>query len=476
MTKWRPATFLLGVLLIACSPAAKEVVAGFRPLKAPPGQAAPTLHAAPALPVTPTIAPSPEPVATMPAPTREWPQPGMYGVPSPAATPIPSPVPAIVFNPDDVNVVLIGADLSTTDGFRTDVIIIASIRPGTGDVVLVSVPRDLYVYLPGYTMQRINTAWIYGEKYGYPGGGFGMLRDTILYNLGIPIQNYVRVDMSGFRREINNLGGIDVLVACPYTDWRLRSPSAPVEDEESWVLFTAPSGKIHMNGDYALWYARSRARSSDFDRARRQHEVLRAIFRQALRLEMIPRMPELYGDLTEILAMDLSLGELVSLAPMATQLEPSRIRSRFIGRDQVIAWRIPSSGAQVLVPRPAEIESLLTEAYAAPVLDPLVPAPPEITIQIVNQSRHPDWDLLAAERLNYAGFLTAIADDEPQSGSVSQVIELDQSADAAGQRVLQAVGLSGQQLITAPDSLSPFQFRLVIGSNYRPCFNPTEGQ
>jgi hypothetical protein len=59
---------------------------------------------------------------------------------------------------------------------------------------------------------------------------------------------------------------------------------------------------------------------------------------------------------------------------------------------------------------------------------------------------------------------------------VSQVVELDQSADVASQQVLQAVGLTGQQLITAPDSLSPFQFRLVIGTNYQPCFNPTQGQ
>lgn len=476
MTARGLASCLLGVLLIGCTSYPKEATAGFRPAKGPPAPvAAATAVAEPPEPVTPPpalVLPTPSPIAAV----REWPLPGTYGSPGETATPLPPAAVPLSLPPDTINVLLIGADLGTSDSFRTDVLVIASLRPSTAEVSLISIPRDLYVYLPGYTMQRVNTAWIYGEKYHYPGGGFGMLRDTILYNLGISVDHYVRVDMAGFRREINELGGIDVLVACPYTDWRLRSPSADPQVEDNWVLFTVTSGRVHMNGDYALWYARSRARSSDFDRARRQHEVLRAIYRKSLSLDLIPKLPELYDGLTQTLATDLSLGDMLSLAPMATRLDPAHIQSRFIGRDQVDAWRVPTSGAAVLLPKPDEVQRLLVDAFTTHSSDPLLPAPPEISVQIVNRSRHADWDLLASERLNYAGFQTVLADDDPQPGSITQIIELDAAAEDSSQRLLASLGLDQGQLTTQPDTLSPFQFRLEIGDNYRPCFNPTQGQ
>jgi LCP family protein required for cell wall assembly len=468
----RPAIFLLGILLSGCASLPKEAVAGFRPVKGTPAQAA-TTEALPPAQTTPGI--------LLPAPTDtplvgDWPGPGTYGSPGEPATPVPPPAVPLVLPPDTVNIILIGADIGTIDSSRTDVLIIASVRPSTADVRLITIPRDLYVYLPGYTMQRVNTAWIYGEKYHYPGGGFGMLRDTILYNLGIAVDHYIRVDMAGFRREINELGGIDVFVSCSYTDWRLRSPSADPQDEENWVLFTVPTGQVHMNGDYALWYARSRARSSDFDRARRQHEVLRAMYRKVLRLDLIPKLPQLYDGLTQAVATDLTLGDMLSLAPVATHMDPAHVQSRFIGRDQVVSWRVPSSGAAVLIPKPDEIQHLLTEAFTAPTIDPLFPAAPDISVQVLNISRHRDWDLLAAERLNYAGFQTTIADDDPHPGSITQLIELDASAGDSSQRMLAALGLDQSQLIAQSDTLSPFQFKLLVGDNYRPCFNPTEDQ
>lgn len=472
MTARGLASGLLGLVLVGCAYSPKEAVAGFRPAKGP-GGAPPTAAAIPTGAVTPVLL---LPLPSQTAEIRNWPPPSTYGSPGEAATPVPPAAFPLSLPPDSVNILLIGSDLGTIDSSRTDVLIIASVRPKTSDVSLITVPRDLYVYLPGYTMQRVNTAWIYGEKYHYPGGGFGMLRDTIQYNLGITIDHYVRVDMAGFRREINDLGGVDVLVSCSYTDWRLRSPSADPQVEENWVLFTVPSGRVHMNGDYALWYARSRARSSDFDRARRQHEVLRAIYRQVLRLDLVAKIPQLYDDLNQTLTTDLALGDLLSLAPMATQLDPAHIQSRFIGRDQVISWRVPTSGAAVLLPKPDEIQLLLLDTFTTPTLDPLLPTPPDISIQIVNHSRHPDWDLLAAERLNYAGFQTEVADDDPQSGALTQIIEFDTAAGSSSARLLTTLGLDPVQLITQPDSLSPFQFRLVVGDNYRPCFNPTEGQ
>jgi hypothetical protein len=85
-------------------------------------------------------------------------------------------------------------------------------------------------------MFRVNQAWLFGETLGSPGGGPGMLRDTLLYNLGIPIDHYAVVEMSGFSGLIDAVEGVDVTVACSYTDWRLRRPNLDQNIEANWAL------------------------------------------------------------------------------------------------------------------------------------------------------------------------------------------------------------------------------------------------
>ena len=165
-------------------------------------------------------------------------------------------------------------------------------------------PRDLWVSIPGWENQRINTAYQHGISVDYPGGGAGLLKETILYNLGIRIDHTAMVEFDGFRQIVDTLGGVDVPVSCAYTDWRYRSQLRP-GNENNWHLYTTGPGLIHMDGDLALWYARSRQKSSDFDRGRRQQEVLRALFIQALQTGTLTRIPELYNDLNSTVETDL---------------------------------------------------------------------------------------------------------------------------------------------------------------------------
>ena len=183
---------------------------------------------------------------------------------------------------ETVNFLLIGSDGRPGSSFRTDTMVIAILRPNEGQVSLISIPRDLWVYIPEWENQRINTAYQHGISVGYPGGGPGLLKDTILYNLGIRIDHTARVEFDGFRQIVDTLGGVDVPVSCAYTDWKLIDPSYDPQNENNWFLYTTGPGLVHMDGDLALWYARSRQKSSDFDRGRRQQEVLRALFVQAL--------------------------------------------------------------------------------------------------------------------------------------------------------------------------------------------------
>ena len=116
---------------------------------------------------------------------------------------------------DTVNFLLIGSDQRHGASFRTDTMVVVILRPNEGQVSLISIPRDLWVSIPGEGNQRINTAYEQGELDGYPGGGSELLKATIQYNLGIRIDHTAFVDFDGFRQIVDTLGGVDVPVSCP---------------------------------------------------------------------------------------------------------------------------------------------------------------------------------------------------------------------------------------------------------------------
>jgi LCP family protein required for cell wall assembly len=372
---------------------------------------------------------------------------------------------------DVVTFLLLGSDKRPGQTyFRTDTIVIVVVRPGTGQVALISVPRDLYVYIPTVGMDRINTAYEYGEmpKYGYPGGGFALLKDTILYNLGISIDHLAIVDFDGFRRIVDTLGGVDVPVFCSYTDWHLIDPSYDPENENNWALYTVGPGVVHMDGDLALWYARSRKRSSDFDRGRRSQEVLRALFTRAIQTNSISKIPELYNDFSSAIITDLTLPSLLELAPLALHLNNADIRSYYIGRDYVTGWMTPG-GASVLLPNGPAIQSLIQQALSPA---PLAPVADALTVEVRNGTSNPGWDSLAAERLNYVGYNTRLAPADRQDYSNSLLYDLSAIPNLTrGTSLLNILGLPPDAFVSAPMQVD-LNYVLLVGADYQPCFNP----
>ena len=133
------------------------------------------------------------------------------------------------------------------------------------------------------------------------------------------------------------------------SDWRLKDPSLDDQNADNWEMYTVEPGVQHMDGDLALWYARSRKHSSDFDRSHRQHQVLRAMLTKALQLNILTKLPELYANYGKIVKTDLGLGDILQFVPMAARVSQTQIKSRFIGRPQVFSWTAPD-GAMVLLP------------------------------------------------------------------------------------------------------------------------------
>ena len=404
--------------------------------------------------------------------------------PLPTATPFPTatppatiePTPQVVTDaqpvidaPDSVTFLLLGSDTRGGASFRTDTIVIAAVRPHDGQVSLISIPRDLWVNIPTVGMQRINTAYQSGELGGYSGGGPGLLKDTILYNFGLQIDHTAMVDFNGFRQIITTIGGIDVPISCPYTDWRLIDPSYDPENENNWDLFTAGPGLIHMDGDYALWYARSRKRSNDFDRGRRQQEVLRAIYAQALNTNLLPQIPQLYNDLSSTLTTDLGLPDILTLSPLALHLTNADIRSYYISGDLASDWITPA-GAYVLIPNTELIQAMIKEAVAA---SPRQEERQAIKIEIQNGSSNDGWDTLAAQRLNYAGYDTSFQPADNRLHAQTLLYDLTPEQDRSRTASLLAVlGLPDSALVSVPRENPATPYALIVGNDYKPCFDP----
>ena len=381
----------------------------------------------------------------------------------------PAPVPVLTDN-QMVTFALLGADKRPGETyFRTDTIVLAAIRPATGQVTLISVPRDLYVYVPSVGMDRINAAYEYGIMYNYPGGGAALFKDTILYNLGMRIDHIAIVDFNVFTRIVDTLGGLDVPVYCPYTDWHLINPSYDQEDENNWALFTVGPGVVHMDGNLALWYARSRKKSSDFDRGRRSQEVLRALYAQALRTDAISKIPQLYNEFNSSVITDLNLDGILKLAPLALHLNNADIRSYYVGREDVTGWMTPG-GASVLLPNGPAIQALLQQALSPNSREPDRDA---LTVEIRNGTGNEGWDALAAQRLNYAGYNTRLSPaDRPDYGN-SFLYDLGATPQANRDASMLAIlGLPNTALISAPTD-TDVNYVLIVGQDYKPCFDPT---
>ena len=370
---------------------------------------------------------------------------------------------------ETVNFLLIGSDKRSGRSFRTDTMVIAILRPNDGQVSLISIPRDLWVSIPGWENERINTAYQHGELNNYPGGGAGLLKDTIQYNLGIRIDHTAMVDFDGFRNIVDTLGGVDVPVSCPYTDWHLLDPTFNPEIEENWSLYTVESGVIHMDGDLALWYARSRQKSSDFDRGRRQQEVLRALFSQALETGTLTRIPELYNNLKDAVTTDLGLGDMLQLSLYAPRMTSADIRSYYIRPPYVSTW-VTEQGAYVLLPNQELLPELLTEALSA---STTTVQRQTVAIDVMNGTSNPGYETLASTRLNYAGYETRIIPSDRQDYAYSVLIDKSAEQDyEIGSNILGVMGMLPGSLIPGQDPSSSAQYLLILGYDYQPCFRP----
>ncbi len=246
--------------------------------------------------------------------------------------------------PEQMNLLLLGLDCREQENgvCRTDTIILTSINTVQKQVAMLSIPRDLWVPIPGYGENRINTAYFYGEL-NQTGYGAVLAKRTIQLNFGMPIDYYAVVNFEGFRQVVDALDGIDIEVAHPIHD--TQYPNGNYGTKTIYI----PAGLQRMDGETALQYVRTRHESDDFVRAGRQQQVLMAMRERALSVDAISKIPRLVSVLSNNFETDLPLDKMVQLAQIGAEIEPISITHKVVDHTMAGPF-VTARGENVLLP------------------------------------------------------------------------------------------------------------------------------
>lgn len=252
---------------------------------------------------------------------------------------------------------------------RTDTIIVLTLNPQTGTAGMLSIPRDLKIFLPVTNREwKITSVYPNGESLGYPGGGAALLQETVSGLIGYPIDYYVRVNFDGFQQIIDLIGGIDIDVPRDILD-----KEYPTEDYGTEELFI-PKGRHHMDGALALKYARTRHADNDYMRAGRQQQVIVAIKDKVLQdgqLEsLLPRLPRLAVAMANSVQTDMPMDKAIALARAVDKVDLQNITRVVIDQKMgTVDPEYPGLG-YVLIPDLNKVRAAADAIFADAVVGP----------------------------------------------------------------------------------------------------------
>jgi len=261
-----------------------------------------------------------------------------------------------------VTILILGLDYSdwrSGDTPHSDTMIMLSIDPVSKTASMLSLPRDLWVNIPGFDYGRINEAYFNGEAFNLPGGGAELARQTVEQFIGVPIQYFAVIDFYAFIQFIDEIGGVQI-----QPDQRVKIEKFGGGQQQ--VL--EPGVSYTLDGELALAYARERyTQDGDVDRSRRQQEVILSIRNRILKYQNIPELiakaPALYQDLASGIYTNMDLQDAIQLGLLALQLDADNIKRGIINFDMVIPTRSPDNEA-ILKPIPDKIRILRDELFA----------------------------------------------------------------------------------------------------------------
>ena len=274
--------------------------------------------------------------------------------------PDPNPMPEP--ERDRLDILILGirgeneAAIKEEGGLLTDTIIVASIDKVTKKTAVISIPRDLYIEMAAQTPNdkniklkgKINEVYERGLENG---GGLILAKQVVSRITGVFIDNAIVFDFNAFKEIVNNLGGIDI---------RLNKP---FEEKNQWGYeFSLPAGDNHLDGEQALYYVRSRYSTSDFDRARRQQEVISIIKNRAFNLGFLSnpiKVTSLLSDLKGNIRTDFQIWDIKDLAALANSFGNKATAKNYVITTENLVYETKTEkGEYILLPKEGNFEGL----------------------------------------------------------------------------------------------------------------------
>ena len=381
-----------------------------------------------------------------------------------------------------INILFIGLDerdLEENQGPpRTDSMIVFTIDPVSKTAGMLSIPRDMWVNIPGFGYSRINTAYPSGEGAQLPGGGPELAKKTVSQFLGVPIHYYVQVDFNVFTKLVDELISIGGCIYVVPTEKMRLDPVGPGLDK--YIL--TPGGERKLcQGWKVLAYARDRHTSGgDADRARRQQEVVLALKEIIFLPENFPlfisRAPVMYNELSYGIKTDMAFDDALKLAVLGKDISVESIRTGVIDPQQGMAvfdnTTLNGEAASILKPVMDKIRVLRDEIFTSTgPTSPLAQGDPgalmqqeEARVRIMDGTFTPGLDQRAGSVFQSYGMnVTEVA---PSPEAYSQTIVVVYGPKLYTLKWLQSTfGLSNRQIRFSPDPNQTVDIEIRLGSD-----------
>lgn len=330
-----------------------------------------------------------------------------------------------------VTVLLIGLDArdwETNQGApRSDTMILLTLDPLNKTAGILSIPRDMWVPIPGFSHGKINTAYALGEANKLPGGGPALAIKTVETFLGVPVNYYAQIDFDAFVKFIDEIGGVKV-------DVPAKIKIDLLGDGANTIKYLQPGPQV-LPGAWALAYARMRyTEDGDFDRARRQQQVILGIRDRMLKVNMLPTMiakaPTLYQELASGIHTNLTLDQVIKLALLAKDVPQESIQSGVLGKDTVLFGESPDK-LSILIPIPDKIHLVRDKIFAASSsLGPQAPGDAQAQMKaegarlvVLNGSAQDGLSTRTAEYLRAQGANIAQVGNADQASGITYIVD-----------------------------------------------------
>jgi LCP family protein required for cell wall assembly len=383
----------------------------------------------------------------------------------------PTPIPWDGAN--RVTILIMGLDYRDWEGegpSRTDTMMLISMDPVSRTAGMLSIPRDLWVNVPGFDYGKINTAYYLGELYNLPGGGPGLAVQTVEELLGIDINYYAQIDFSAFENFIDEIGGVNVDVPYELT----VDPIGPSN------TVTLPQGVQHLDGPTALAYARNRdTYGADFDRAARQQQVVMAVFDQITSLGTLPKLianaPTIYNNLRYGIHTNLNLKQTISLAWTASQIPRENIKQGVIGPNETTR-SFSADGLDILLPDMDAIRAVRDKVFSttsgvAPVATVYISNPEELrkaeaaTVSVLNATTTAGLASQTSDYLRNNGINVTETGNADEKSDTTVIIDYTGKPYTV-QYLVQLLNIQPNSIFSRYDPSSQTDIAILLGTDW----------